>query len=176
LHPNVNHPDNLIPLCFSCHNKFDKPRTVVEYQELSERKKALIRRAQQREIQAEYQIENDIRRIIDGLYVDDKMFDVIDLEYDPKRLTDKFNKSMPLPTQQKIKHNVADYYQYIKTKFLEIEREHPGVSDLIYSQVKTYYLKQNSSGLTQKEAFSNVVGWFNEKTKPQTIEAAEIVA
>lgn len=174
LHSDINHPDNLIPLCLKCHGKFDKPRTVEEYQELKAKKKALIRRAEQQEIQAGYQIENDIQRVIKGLYTDNTLA-ALDLEYDPKSLTVKFDNSMPIPTQQKIKHNVTDYYQYIKTKFLEIERDNPNASELIYSQVKTYYLKQKNLGLTQPEIFSNIVYWFNNKTKPQTIEAAEIV-
>ncbi len=34
LSDDVNHEDNLIPLCKSCHGEFDKPRTVSEYQDL----------------------------------------------------------------------------------------------------------------------------------------------
>lgn len=175
LNPDVNHPDNLIPLCLACHGKFDKPRTAEEYRELSAKKISFIRRSKQQEIQIAYQIENDIRKVIEGLYSDDNSLIALDLEYDPKSLKDKFDKTLPLPTQQKIKHNVADFYQYIKTKFLEIERENPNSSVLIYSQVKTYYLKQKSMGIPQQEIFSNIVDWFYVKTKPQTIEAAEIV-
>lgn len=175
LHSDVNHPDNLFPLCLKCHGKLDKPRTAEEYKELSAKKLALIRRAEQQEIQTVYQLENDIGRVIEGLYADDNTFKMIDLEYDPKSVTDKFDNSMLVPTQQKIKHNVADYYQYIKTKFLEIEREKPTASELIYSQVKAYYLKQKSLGLSQQKVFENIVEWFCIRTKPETIEAAEIV-
>jgi hypothetical protein len=175
LHSDVNHPDNLFPLCLMCHGKFDKPRTAAEYRELSVKKSALIRRAEQQEIQTVYQLESDIHRVIEGLYITDDTLNVIDLGYDSKSVTDKFNSSMPVPTQQKIKHNVADYYQYIKTKFMEIEREKPCVSDLINSQVKTYYVKQKSLGLSQQEVFENIVAWFCARTKPQTVEAAEIV-
>ncbi len=175
MHEDSNHPHNLIPLCPSSHNKFDKPRTAEEYRELSEKKREIIRYDEQKEIQAAYHIENDIRKVIEGLYASSNALDSLDLEYDPKSLTDKFDGSMPMPTQQKIKHNVTDYYQFIRTKFLEIDRDNPGASDIIYSQVKTYYLKQKSLGLPQQEVFSNIVHWFVVKTKPQTIEAAEIV-
>lgn len=175
LNADVNHPDNLFPLCLKCHCKYDKPRTSEEYRALADKKRALIRHSEQQEIQVLYQIESDIRRIIDGLYADDNTVEVIELEYDPKSLIYKFDKSIPVPTQQKIKHNVADYYQYIKIKFLEIEQEKPSASELIYSQVKTYYLKQKSLGLSQQAIFSNIVEWFYIKTEPQTIEAAEIV-
>lgn len=174
LHSDVNHPNNLIPLCLGCHGKFDKPRTATEFRELATIKTTLIRRAEQQEIQAEYQLEIDIQKVIKGLYTDDMLLS-LDLEYCPKSLTDKFDNAMPIPTQLKIKHNVTDYYHYIKTKFLEIERENPHASDLIYSQVKTYYLKQKKLGQSQPEIFLNIVNWFYVKTKPQTIDAAEIV-
>jgi len=175
LHSDVNHPDNLIPLCLACHGKFDKPRTVKEYRELANQKKSLIRRSQQQEIQKSYQIENDIQKVIEGLYSDSNALNELDLEYDPKSLKDKFDHTLLIPTQQKIKHNVSDYYQYIKARFLEIESENPNSSVLIYSQVKTFYLKQKSLGLQQQDIFSNIVEWFYVKTKPQTVEAAEIV-
>ena len=30
LHSDINHLDNLIPLCLSCHGKFDKPRFTMD--------------------------------------------------------------------------------------------------------------------------------------------------
>jgi HNH endonuclease len=175
MHADINHPDNLIPLCLSCHGKFDKPRTAEEYRELSTRKITLIRRSEQQDIQASYQLETDIQLVISGLYTDGATA-ASDLEYESKNMTQKFDDSMPLPTQQKIKHNVTDYYQYTRKAFLEIERGNPNVTELIYSQVKTYYLNQKKLGLRQPEIFSNIVNWFVYRTRPQTIEAAEIVA
>ena len=42
LHSDLNHPDNLIPLCTDCHTRFDKPRTRQEYEVLAEIKRKLI--------------------------------------------------------------------------------------------------------------------------------------
>ncbi|OPY74542.1 MAG: hypothetical protein A4E65_03817 [Syntrophorhabdus sp. PtaU1.Bin153] len=177
MHEDVNHPDNLIPLCHLCHDRFDKPRTVEEYRDLCEKKKEFIRRDKQKEIQVAYHLEDDIQKVIAALYANTDLHENSDeLQYDPKRLTDKFDGSMPLPTQQKVRHNVVDYYTFIKTRFLEIDRDNPNSSDLIYSQVRTFYLQQKMLGLTQPQVFSNIVQWFLAKTKPETIEAAEIVA
>jgi hypothetical protein len=175
LHADVNHPDNLIPLCLSCHGKFDKPRTATEYREFLAIKKAAIRQAQQQEIQASYQLEDDIGRVIHALHTDPVPAQPVDLQYSAKSVAEKLEAAMPLPTQQKIKHNVADYYPYIRTKFLEMERDNPTASELIFSQVKSYYLKQKSLALPQQEIFANIVAWFYARTKPQSIEAAEIV-
>ncbi|MBU2524145.1 HNH endonuclease [Patescibacteria group bacterium] len=175
LHEDVNHPDNLIPLCLSCHGKFDKPRTASEYQKLAELKKSQIRKSKQQEIQIEYQLEDDIRLVIDGLYSADYAQMGTEIEYESKSLKEKFTSDFPSPIRQKIKHNVADYYQFVKSKFAEIEQDNPNSSVLIFSQVKSYYLKQKSLRISQQEIFSNIVDWFFIKTKPQTIEAAEIV-
>jgi len=48
----VNHPDNQIPLCGRCHPRFDKPRTLKEYEELASIKQKLIDRAAQRALTA----------------------------------------------------------------------------------------------------------------------------
>ena len=175
LHTDVNHPDNIIPSCLACHGKYDKPRTAEEYRKLATLKKSFIRRSEQQEIQRSYQIENDILKVIEGLYSIDDIDKEIDLEYDPKRLKDKFDITLSVPAQHKIKHNVTDFYNYIKSKFLEIERENPNSSVLIYTQVKSFYLKQKTLSASQQEIFSNIVDWFYIKTQPQTIEAAEIV-
>ena len=83
---------------------------------------------------------------------------------------------MPLPTKNKIKHNVSDYYQYVKAQFEELERESPNLSELVSLQVKAFYVQQKALALSQHLIFTNVVNWFAAKTKPKTIEAAEIVA
>jgi hypothetical protein len=176
LHDDVNHLDNLIPLCTACHTKFDKPRTVEEYRKLFEIKSKAIQRAKQREIQAAYDLEREIGQVVDALHTAIPVDGKSELAYDPKSIGEKLSGGMPLPTTNKIKHNVADYYQFVREKFLEIERENPTVTELIYVQVKALYLKQKSLGLSQQEIFAHVVEWLSARTKPKTIEAAEIVA
>ena len=177
LHVDVNHPDNQIPLCTGCHTRFDKPRTRDEYEELAAKKRDLIEKAAQRSLRIQYPIDDEIRRIIDALHrIDIPVSDGIALRYDAKSLNDKFDITLPLVTRQKIKHAVADYYQYIKTEFREMERNAPTSSQLIFTQVKAYYLKQATLDLTQADMFRNVVDWIRDKTGAQTEEAAEIVA
>lgn len=175
LHEDVNNLDNLIPLCVKCHTKYDKPRTAEEYKTLVALKLELIRLAEQQKIQLQYQIEDDIEIVIAGLYKYEALPQA-DLEYDPKRVDEKFDESMPFPTRQKIKHNVTDYYQFIRATFLEIEGSNPNSTNLIFTQVRAFYLKQKSLGLSQPEIFANIVAWFLAKAKPQTVDAAEIVA
>ena len=64
LHSDVNHPDNLIPLCVKCHSRLDKPRTREEYEELAQIKTELIERQSQRKLIREYPLEAEIRQVI----------------------------------------------------------------------------------------------------------------
>jgi hypothetical protein len=176
LHSDVNHPDNLIPLCADCHTRFDKPRTVQEYEELAGLKRTLIEKALQREIQGDYPLEADIGRIINRLHnvaVPDDSAPPQELY--AKDVNTKFDGTMPIPTRRKIKHAITDYYVHVKHEFRELERE-TQVSALIFSQVHTFYQKQKSLGLPQSAIFNNVVGWLISTTAPETTEAAEIVA
>jgi hypothetical protein len=42
--------------------------------------------------------------------------------------------------------------------------------------VKAFYVQQKAMELSQHVIFTNVVNWLVAKTKPKTVEAAEIVA
>jgi len=177
LSTDVNHPDNIIPLCTGCHTRFDKPRTVDEYNELADKKRRFIVRAAQRALYPAYPIEEEIRRVVEMLAAADLSGEGdTQLEYDPKSLSAKFNSTLPTPTRQKIKHAVTDYYQYIRRIFRELERESPNTSQLIFVQVRAFYLKQKSLTPSQVAIFGAVVDWIHFKATPQTIEAAEIVA
>lgn len=172
----VNDVDNLIPLCLGCHGKFDKPRTIAEYRELLQKKKEIITHAEMRRFQSEYQLQEDIGRIVEALDQADFLHSSAKLALNAKPLDEKFNDTMPRPTRRKIHHNVSDYFVEIRKRFQRLDRENPGTASLILSQVKTFYLAQKQQGWSQQQIFTNVVGWIVTRTRPQTVEAAEIVA
>lgn len=175
LHDDVNHLNNIIPLCCNCHEKYDKPKTVAEYRKLKEIKAVMIQQAKQKVIQYDFKIEEDIALVISSLYDDELGQNTSSLGYDPMVLSTKFDSSLSLVSQQKIKHNVTEYYQFIKKQFSEVEKMSPNKSEVIYAQVKTFYLKQKAEGLTKQEIVLNTINWINFRTKPKTIEAAEIL-
>jgi DNA-directed RNA polymerase subunit RPC12/RpoP len=176
LHDDVNHPNNLIPLCSACHTKFDKPRTAEDYRRIALIKKTLLKADEQRSIQREYQIEDEIRMVVTALYTNDLDEPNSELQYDPKSLDSKLGTEVPTPLRRKIKHYVTDYYPLIRAKFVEIEKESPNASVLIYQQVRTFYYKQKRLDLEKQDIYRNVVDWLVVKTSPNSIEAAEIVA
>lgn len=177
LHEDINHADNIIPLCASCHTRFDKPRTLSEYLELYEIKRQVIIESEQRELANRYPLSGQVSAILTRLH-EIAVHDGTDtpLGFDPKRLDEKFDQTLKTPIRRKIKNAVADYYVPIKAEFKELERVEPSASKLIFSQVKTFYLQQQQLGLPQGEIFNNVVAWIYRSTHAETLEAAEIVA
>lgn len=176
LSADINSPDNLMPLCTACHSKFDKPRTREEYRELVQIKKGFLRNQEQRLLQKSYQIEDDIQYIVDKLSSIGQHDIESGLEYKPKSIDEKLDESMSVLVRRKIKHNVTDYYPFIRSRLLELERERPNSSELICSQVRSYYLKQKLLNIDPQKIYENIVDWIDTKVTSETSEAAEIVA
>lgn len=176
LSDDLNSPRNLIALCVKCHTEFDKLRTREEYREVVAAKRSLLQRAEQERIQMQYHLQEDIRHVIDRLdSMEEDVCEVL-LSYDPKRVEEKLDETMPRATKNKIRHNVSDYFQIVQQHFAELERKSPNVSELVSVQVKAFYTQQKTLALTQHAIFQNVVEWFVVRTHPRTVEAAEIVA
>lgn len=171
----VNHEDNLIPLCSLCHGKFDKPRTVEEYRKLIAIKKRAIERSGQRELWKEHHIEEDILKIVDAIYSDSDEDVEAEINFTSVKVDEKLNGSISKPTRRKIKNNVKDYYTFIREKLSLLDKAGDCTSEIISSQIKTFYLVQKRKGVSQQAAFDNIVDWLNAKTKSETKDAAEIV-
>ena len=171
----VNHEDNLIPLCSLCHGKFDKPRTIDEYREMVAIKKRAIERSSQRELWKEHHIERDILKIVDAIYSDADEDIEAEITYDSMKVDEKLNDSISKPTRRKIKNNVKGYYTFVREKLALLDKAGDCTSEIISSQIKAFYLVQKRQGVSQQVAFDNIVDWLNAKTKSETKDAAEIV-
>ncbi len=171
----LNHGNNLIPLCKSCHIKLDKPRTLEEYRDLIKIKKSLIKKEEQQDLWQQYPIEDDISKVIESLYTEDISNIGCDIDFVPKKVDEKLNDSISKPTKHKIMNNVTDYYIFIKNKFKSIDEIYPDSANLISTQIKSFYLKQKKLDLSQQEIFNNIVDWIHAKTHPETDDAAEII-
>lgn len=176
LSEDVNHENNVIPLCIDCHGKFDKPRTLEEYRNLFNIKKRLIAKSSQEEMWGRYNIEAELSLVIDALYNDPDPDIEAELEFTPKAVDEKLNSTLTRPTHRKIKSQVRDYYLFIKEKFSVLDQSEAELSETISLQVKAYYLKQKRLGLDQQDIYENIVAWINAKTKPKTADASEIIA
>jgi len=175
LSDDLNDEDNVIPLCLACHHNLDNPRTVEEYRELIRIKKDLIARSGQESSWGQYNIEEEISEIVELLYSSIHENQTSQLNFDPKDIAGKTDSSISRPTVRKIKNNVSDYYILIRTKMAAIDTYKLDFSTIVSHQIRSYYLKQKQNGLDQQAIFDNIVKWILVKTKPGSIDGAEII-
>lgn len=177
LHSDVNDPDNIIPLCPTCHENFDKPRTSAEYEDLYKIKIDAIQADKLRALVAQYPLEEQIAAVVAKLHDPaSQAEDTAELQFNAKTLDQKLDTTMPAPTKRKVRNAVTDYFHHVRAAFHELERSDPGCTELIFQQVRAFYLKQKSLGLTQAKVFANVVEWIRDHGQAQTLESAEAVA
>lgn len=174
LNSDLDHGDNLICLCNPCHKRYDKDKTVEEYQELLRKKKDILKRKKEQELWSRTSIEKQIFEIIEVLVDQDFEFDD-NLEYSPKTIDDKTNDTITVLTKRKIHQNVQDYFFKISAKFKEIDFVEPMTTEIISSQIKTHYLLLKKQGSNQKEIFDAMVAWLQKHTKQDNREASEII-
>jgi hypothetical protein len=170
-----NHDHNLIPLCYSCHNIFDNPKTVEGYLALVENKKNLVKRSDQLGIFQQYQLEKEIVQIINSL-LDDRAEFGEPFSLEVKTVDSKLGGNVKPITKINIKNYVSSFYLFVRDRFAEMERNTPGKAVLIAQQVKTFYLKQKSLSLSHQEILENTIDWINSKFKHSSREAAEVIA
>lgn len=170
-----NDLDNLICLCDTCHTKFDKPRTVEEYRDMVALKKKLISKNKER-ANWNVHLNSEINEILEFLSNNDETLDdSVEPEYEPKTIDTKTNDSITKLTKRKIKSNVEEYYQNIKAKFKEIDGVKPLTTEVLSSQIKTFYLKTSQIHENQNDVFNAMVDWLYNKTNRTSKEACEII-
>lgn len=178
LNIDLNHQDNLICLCLKCHNEFDNPRTLSEYDNLISKKKNLIRLFKEKSFWINSNIESEIFELIDFLANQDFDFDEQDiLSYNPKTIDEKTNPTITKLTKRNIHKNVQDYFNKIKSKFRDLDSLQPGTTETISIQIKQHYLllKKSDSEKNQKEIFDAMVEWLNKRTDNKSYESTEII-
>ncbi|CNL00458.1 ABC-three component system protein [Yersinia enterocolitica] len=172
LNDDVDHEDNFIALCRDCHKIFDTPRTVDGYREMYNLKLMLQQNARIKNRYFNFQIEDDIKEIID------KMASIIpesssQLSFDAMRIDEKLDDNVTIQFRMKIKSYVNYFYNDIKVLFQQIDKIKPGTSDLIYAEVKVHYLKLKKDGVDQHVIFDALTEWIRTYAKQNNRDAAE---
>jgi hypothetical protein len=176
LSDDVNHENNLIPMCKQCHGIFDKPRTLDAYRKVFEIKNKLIKNTIQTQLWHNFHIEEEVSEIIKNIYADSQILESINFNMTAKLIDSKLNDSINTPTKIKINMNVVTYYYFVKNQFNAFNKATPNFSDMVSSQVRLYFLKLDSSGYSQQQIFEGMVEWIRRKTNSQSIEGAEIIS
>lgn len=175
LSSDVNHLDNLIALCSKCHGQFDNPRTLEGYLEMLELKSRLIRETKSKNVWGDFSLEVEIRLVIESIAFDESLDYEEEIEYDPIAIDAKTDDTISPLTKRKIKGDVTQYFSIVKQKLKEVDSLKQSASDIISSQVKTYYLKMKSIHSDQQSIYEEMIRWLHKKTNSKSYDASSIV-
>lgn len=168
---------NLICLCGGCHTIFDKPRTVEEYCEMVAIKKQIIAKHNEKREWINNQLEPQIIEILENLAKDETDMDFEDdiLDYDPKTIDEKTDSSITNLTKRKIKLYVEEYYKFMKIKFKHLDSIDPMTTEIISSQIKTFYLKMKSKSDNQLAIYNSMSEWIYVKSGKKSKDASDVI-
>lgn len=153
---------------------FDNPRTIEGYREIVSIKQELQKISVQKKLWYENKIEVEINDVIVALvgFAGDKS---AELSLTAMKVDEKVNGNLNFPILLKIKTYVQFYYTYIQSRFAELDRQKPNTSEVIFSQVKTYYLKLKKLGYDLNQIFKSMNDWISTFTNNKNNEVAEIM-
>jgi uncharacterized protein YbaR (Trm112 family) len=169
-----NSLDNLIPLCSNCHGQFDKPRTVEEYMKLYKTKSKLIEEEKIRGEYHAYDIEDEIRDVLQLLSTD-LGEELQKLNYSALMIDLKVDNTIQPILLKKMKNEITDYYVFIRKQFAEMDKQEDGTFDLIASQIKSFYLKIKKITQNQETIYNSIAEWLYNKTGKRSLEACKVV-
>jgi hypothetical protein len=112
---------------------------------LSKIKSDFIERERQRALMREYPIEDDIQNIISILgtvIIDENKQQELSLDPEERGFEVQFRHTGTDPPQDQA--DVSDYYPYVLREFRVLEQVYPTKSELIYAQIRSFYLKQKN--------------------------------
>lgn len=171
----IDDEKNYIAMCPSCHTAYDKGKTLDEYNALRKEKNRLIAKDIQLDLQYEYQLKDDVNKVVVALNTACSPEDgLIPLTYDPQKVDDKLKDSVSALLVRGIKDYVIQYYNLVDTCFAQIEKN-TGNARIIASQMKTYYLEQQRLRVDCQQIYYNMIDWILSRTKTANREAATII-
>lgn len=175
LSDDVNDLKNVIAVCRICHKKFDTPRTIAEYHTWIRLKKRLIQDAELKNTYSMFNVESEIKKVLESLNCEDIDEALVPLSYESLKIDQKTNETLPYVIKRSIKRDVVDYFDYIKRLFIEINQITPYKFETLASQIKGFYCKCMQINNSQESIYSTLVDWLDEKTNNYSKRACEIV-
>jgi len=172
LSDNVDDIANLIALCRPCHKIFDNPRTVEGYLEMVSIKKELSRLAQIKSEMASGALDERITQVVGSLLGSEEG---VALSMAAMKVKDKLGDTKVASLRVKITGHVNYFYSFIKERFADLDSITPGVSELIYAQVRARFLELKVQGYSQSEIFDAMTEWISVKSGGNANDA-EVVA
>jgi len=175
LSSDVNDLKNVLAVCRKCHKKFDTPRTIEEYRGWLRLKRKLIQDAEIKNTYALFNIEAEIRVVLEKLNTPVSESELVQLSYILLKVDQKTNDTLPYIIKLSIKRDIVDYFEYTRKIFVEINKLTPYKFETLASQINVFYCKCMQTNQNQEYVYYVLVDWLNEKTDSYSKRACEIV-
>lgn len=175
LSDDVNDLKNVIAVCRICHKKFDTPRTVEEYRSWVRLKKRLYEGTEIKNTYSLFNVEVEIKVILEKLNSETAEEELIQLSYDSLKIDEKTNETLPFAIKRTVKNDVVDYFDFIQRLFKDMDHINPYKFDTLATQIKCFYLKCMQINPNQEIVYTSLVDWLHQKTDSYSKRACEIV-
>lgn len=170
-----NHIDNIIPLCFDCHTKFDNPRTIEDYRLVLQKKQKAILVQSAKKLWYENPLEGEISTLLRTLSAVDPVDEGTELGLLPKAVEDKLDGTMSPISRRRIQRDVSEYFHTVRKELKQLDSAKRTQSELIALQIRQYYLRVRTKFATQQQVFEEIVKWVNVKSCGVSPEASRIL-
>ncbi len=174
----INGLENIIALCSSCHDNYDKDFKLEELIKLKEMKTRFLNDTKARESISKYPIEEEIYEILDVIIDhDDINMNTREIDLNLSTVDQKLKTGMNKLQVRQIKINAADYYIRIRNRIKLLEQQDQLSVKLLQSQIKTFSLAMQKQYPDNKElVFNYISNWISKKTNKALIAVEILVA
>ena len=153
--------DNFIALCKVCHKIYDTNKAVKEYRQLVTIKKDAIKLRELQQTWNEQTLHEDIEQIAEKIAtLDLKEIKKTQLSYAALKVKQKKDETFDVVNEIKVENYIINFYNPIKTVFKFLDEQNRYKSDVIYSQVRSYFTFLLEKQFDQNKIFELMCDWF----------------
>lgn len=159
----VNHQDNFILLCPTCHDIYDTFKTRDKYDKLLSFKEKIVAKQKSLINYKNLHIEKELREIIEIVLLGQNSENVVDLSYEFKTIIEKMQSDYDDIEMQEVKDKFRYFYEVIGKEINNTYSKYGNSFELIATQIKLAYL--SFSKTNGKEDIMDVMtDWLTKKT------------
>lgn len=176
LSADVDCEENFIALCKECHKIYDTQKTVSEYKQLVEIKKAINKVKVLSETWDKQTLHADISLVAEKVgSLDETEIIETELSYKALKLNQKKDSSLGLINEMKISQFIIKFFVPIREALRYLEMQEKAKSAFICSQVRSYYILLYMQEFNQSQIFEKICDWFMINTGISDRSKAEVL-
>ena len=176
LSEDIDCEENFIALCKECHKIYDTQKTVSEYKQLVEIKKAINKVKVLSETWDKQTLHADISLVAEKVgSLGETEIKETQLTYEALKLNQKKDSSLGVINEIKISQFILKFFVPIREALRSLEMQEKAKSVFICSQVRSYYILLYMQEFDQSQIFEKNCDWFMINTGISDRSKAEVL-